>query len=271
METQSDASKRGGCNSYIQYIYGGTLMVNGASGTVSLNDSEPLEIKKHAPLQIENVDMRVNILKEYISKSPNATLKDLKKSLDGFSKFTDDEFLNLLKEANLDKYNEIKPLYKTSKTYPVFKNNLPHVEVISTDVIAFGTPYSQDEINFLLKYDAYRPKNIFVLYTKAFPNSQRNSQFVTDCRHLIKKYPEKYIHKSKVITQNLTKPPVQQVRIQHTIQPTNQQLVAKTIRSLYKAGYTADTLPKVKPVINELISQNSDYAEIELAIEYLKP
>lgn len=243
-------------------------MVNGASGTVSLNDSEPLEIKKHAPLQIENVDMRVNILKEYISKSPNATLKDLKKSLDGFSKFTDDEFLNLLKEANLDKYNEIKPLCKTSKTYPVFKNNLPHVEVISTDIIAFGTPYSQDEINFLLKYDAYRPKNIFILYTKAFPNSQRNSQFVTDCRHLIKKYPNKYIHKTKSTDIKVTP---QLKEIQHIIPITNQHLVTKTIRSLYKAGYTTDTLPKIKPIINELLSQSSDYAEIELAIEYLKP
>lgn len=246
-------------------------MIDGISGPVSLNDSEPLEIKKHAPLQIENVDMRINILKEYISKSPNATLKDLKKSLNGFSKFTNDEFLNLLKEANLDKYNEIKSLCETSKMYPVFKNNLPHVEVISTDIIAFGTPYSQDEINFLLKYDSYRPKNIFILYTKAFPNSQRNSQFVTDCRHLIKKYPEKYIHKSKVITQNLPQKSVKQIKIQHTIQPNNQKLVANTIRSLYKAGYTVDTLQKVKPVINELLSQNSDYAEIELAIEYLKP
>lgn len=251
------------------------------SGKVPLDDSEPLELHKHAPTQIEDVDLRINILKEYISKSPNATLKDLKKSLDGVSKFTDSEFMNILKAANLDKYNELKPLLQskptTLKSFGITKKmlkewekpNLPNVDVISSDNIKSGENYNRDEINFLIKYSSFKPKHIFILYKQAFPNSERNPQFITDFRYHIKKHPDTYIRKI-----DLVKPqPVvsHQQTTQHVIHLTDQQLATKTIRSLYKAGYTPDTLPKVKLVINELLSQNSDYAEIELAIEYLKP
>lgn len=250
--------------------------MDGSSGPVSLNDSEPLEIKKHAPIQVENIDMRINILKEYISKSPNATLKDLKKSLDGFSKFNDDEFLNLLKEANIDKYNEIKvimqPKPATLESFDMPKKllkkskllNLPDVDLISTDTIKCGDNFNPDEVDFLLKCSSLKPRHIFPLYKQAFPNSERNEQFVTDFRYNVKHNPGKYIKTQ--IAQTPSQPVVKHVK-----NVTKSQPITQIINSLYKSGYTPDSVPTVRTVINELLSENSDYAKIELAIAYLKP
>jgi hypothetical protein len=229
------------------------------SGSIS-DDSEPLELKKHAPLQIDNVDMRINVLKEYISKVPDATLKDLKKVLIGYSKSTDDEFKILVKSADINKYNEI---FSKKQPHPhtmpkegvVF---LPKVDMISDEIIPSGFPYKTEELIFVKTHSNLLSRHVYTLYKIAFPKSQRNQQFITDCRHLIKKYPDKYAF--------LDTPKVSPIK--HTIPAktsTNSHILAQTINALYKSGKSPALFSQIKPVI-ELIE---DPNEVAFAIECL--
>lgn len=232
------------------------------AGKVTLNDDEPVKLRKHAPIKPDTSDPRINVLKEYISKVPDATIQNLKKALTHFSKSTDEEFRNLVKSANIDKYNELYPIVKSNKS----------INVISTEHIPFNSTYGDDEINLLKAHIELPPRHFYKLYKEAFPNSERSDRFVKDLRYLLKTSPERYkkdaIKRTRGGNRHSPKPT-------HAVTPlttpsSNHSLVAQTIRSLYKAGVTPEMLPKVKPVLNELMAQNSNQDEIALAIAYLK-
>jgi hypothetical protein len=232
----------------------------GTSGSVG-DDSEPMELQKHAPLHIDNIDMRVNVLKEYISKVPDATLKDLKKALIGYSKSTDDEFKILVKSADINKYNEIFSK-KQSHPHTMPKEGvvfLPKVDMISDEIIPSGFPYKTEELIFVKTHSNLLSRHVYTLYKIAFPQSQRNQQFITDCRHLIKKYPDKYAALKCV-------PKVSPVKHTTSTEPsTNSHVLAQAITALYKSGKSPALFSQIKPVI-ELIQ---DPDEVAFAIECL--
>lgn len=227
------------------------------------DDSEPLVLKTHAPLQIENVDMRIDVLKAYLQKSPDAKIKDLKKSLVGLSKYTEDEFKELVKSASPEKYNEFYSHPKEVRHHSMPKEiiYLPKVTMISDDTIAGGSPYKESELVFVQTHSDLAPRQIYQIYKIAFPQSQRNPQFISDCRHLIKKYPEKY-------SRNLSQP--RTITQKHVIDThnepfTNSHILAQAIDALYKSGKSPKVFSQIKPVI-ELIK---DPNEINFAIECL--
>jgi hypothetical protein len=230
------------------------------SGSIS-DDSEPLELKKHAPLHIDNVDMRINVLKEYISKVPGAALKDLKKVLIGYSKYTDDELKELIKSADINKYNEIFSK-KQSHPHTMPKEGvifLPKVDLISEEIIPSGFPYKTEELIFVKTHSNLLSRHVYTLYKIAFPKSQRNQQFITDCRHLIKKYPDKYAYLKDVSKISPVK------HTTSTESSTNSHILAQAITALYKSGKSPALFSQIKPVI-ELIE---DPNEVAFAIECL--
>jgi hypothetical protein len=238
----------------------------GISGSIG-DDSEPMELQKHAPLQIDNVDMRINVLKEYISKVPDAALKDLKKVLIGYSKYTDNELRDLIKSASDKKYKEIYNNRKRPKSHIMPKEiiYLPKVNLISDEVIPCGFPYKKEELQFIQTHSNLLPRHIYTIYKIAFPQSQRNQQFITDCRHLTKMNPEKYLIK------DLQSP--KQSPVKHTIETSvtnessviNSHVLAQAITALYKSGKSPALFSQIKPVI-ELIE---DPNEVAFAIECL--
>jgi hypothetical protein len=236
----------------------------GNKGTTG-DDSEPLELKKHAPLQVDNVDMRINVLREYISKVPGAALRDLKKVLIGYSKYTDNELRELIKSASDEKYKEIYNNRKRPKSHIMPKEiiYLPKVDIISDEVIPCGFPYKKEELKFIQTHSNLLPRHIYTIYKIAFPQSQRNQQFITDCRHLTKMNPEKYLVKDL----QLPKQSPKQSPIKHTIETpvTNSHVLAQAITALYKSGKSPALFSQIKPVI-ELIE---DPNEVAFAIECL--
>jgi hypothetical protein len=217
------------------------------SGTISLEDKQ-LKPKTHGPIEPDAADMRVNVLQEYISKVPNATVQNLKNALNHFSKFNEEEFRNLVKTANSDKYNE---LYVNKE----ISTNYEQPSHVYTDIISQRSILKDYEVEFIQKYPNLGGGELYRLYKQFFPNSERNPRFIRDFRN------HRNIHEAKTM---------RHIALPDNNKYTNQQLVAQTIRSLYKAGFTPDMLPKVKPVINELLAQNSNRNEIEFAIAYLK-
>jgi hypothetical protein len=219
--------------------------MTGISGSVG-DDSEPLELKKHAPLHLDDIDMRINVLKEYLSKFPDATLKDLKKSLIGYSKSTDDEFKNLVKSADINKYNEIfskKQSAPKSHIMPKEVIYLPKVDIILDEIIQSGTPYKKEELKFIQDHSNLAPRYIYTIYKIAFPQSQRNRQFVVDCRHLTKLNPEKYLIKD-------LQPKQSQIKHTISVNPSkNSHILAQTITALYKSGKSPALFSQIKPVI----------------------
>lgn len=221
------------------------------SGKISVeDDTEPLEIQKHAPIVSDNVDMRIIVLKEYISKVPDATLKDLKKSLNGFTSFTDDEFKGILKSANSDKYSEI---------YPIINESLP-VKVKRVAGIKKGSfiiPWSLEEIKFAEKHRSESRTESYILYQKEFPNSTRKLQWLYDYYHHNPAHAPKSVKVSNIRSHAHTQLPVQPLN--------NYHILAQAINSLYKSGKSPKLFSQIKPVI-ELIE---DPKAIEFAIECL--
>lgn len=239
------------------------------SGKVSLEE-KPLPMIKHTPIKQDTSDPRIDVLREYISKVPNATIQNLKTALTHFTKSTDEEFRNLIKSANPGKYDELYPVVESEKLH----------NVISTERIFHKATYTESEVNLLKEHIELPPRHFYKLYKQAFPNSERPERFVKDLRYLLKVHPDKYsftnnLESSRRIAgikaaETRKRNKTLNEHTVHHITDTNQQLVAQTIRSLYKAGFTPETLPKVKPVLNELMAQNSNQDEIALAIAFLK-
>jgi len=204
-----------------------------ASGSIK-DDSKPLKIQKHAPIQSDDMDMRINVLKEYIKKVPNATLTDLKKALTGFSTSTENEFKELIKSANNEKYNEFyqklqSPTYH--KPMPKKIVYLPKVDIILNEAISCGSPYKKEELIFIQTHSNLPPRYVYTIYKIAFPQSQRNQKFIKDCKFLIKVNPKKYLVTDKQL--------VKQFPVKHIIPveiPINNHILAQAINSLYKSG-----------------------------------
>lgn len=216
----------------------------GISGSIG-DDSEPMELQKHAPLLIDNVDMRVNVLKEYISKVPNATLKDLKKVLIGYSKYTDDEFKNLVKSANIKKYNEIYP-----KIIPKQQVNK---QLVVNRTITLLPQYTLDEVTCLEKYRGTgltRPE-IYAKFKMECPRYPRKIQFISDYFHKYSQGPPARF------LEDLKNPPkinvVHHANINQQISITNHHVLAQAIDSLYKSGKSPKIFSQIKPVL-ELIN-----------------
>lgn len=211
------------------------------------DDSEPLTLKSHAPLQVENVDMRINILKEYLLKSPDATVKDLKKSLVGSSKYTEDEFKELIKSANLEKYNELYPV-TTTQTKPKSTRG-GYVERIT-----------QSEINCLERNRNKSRQEAYADYRKEFPESTRKLQFVYDYYHANKTSAPVYVYKRPE-----EKNPVKHVVVSKTTMPDTPHILAHAINSLYKSGKSPKIFPQIKPVLELIKDPNA----VDFAIECL--
>jgi hypothetical protein len=226
-------------------------MTESFSGFVSIEDEDetlPIIAHTYKPVITNDIeDPKICMIREYLSKCPNATIKDIKnKALLHFSKPTDEELKELIKTANIDKYNEL--------FQPFIDNN---ISSIILDKIPFGTPLIKEEIIFLEQNKHYFNNNEFIYnrYKSLFPNSERKIRFIRDYI-----YHEKIKHKKNY---NQHQTPTTHIRF-------TPSTITHTIKLLYKAGFTPETLPKVKPVINELLAQNSSQDEIQLAIEFLK-
>lgn len=208
------------------------------SGMVSTEDSTIDDTLPKIPRHIsidQTIDLRIDMIKEYLKASPDATLKDIKsKALAHFSKATDDELKELIKLSNIDKYNELYPQINTPSI------SLPNNK----------SKYTKEEIEFLEKYrdSDYKRAEVYDKYKKAFPTSTRKIQFLSD-------YYFSHTTKQPVIkhVQN----PVQSV--------TNHHILAKAITALYKSGKSPKMFLEIKPII-ELIN---DPNEIDFAIECL--
>ena len=217
---------------------------------ISIDDNETSSII-HAckPVVITNdiEDPRICMIKEYLSKCPDATLKDIKsKALLHFSKASEEELKEIIKSANIEKYNE---LYSQV-----------NVDIISTNTstISAKSKFSKEEVNFLEQHrnNGYSRAEIYEKYKSVFPGSGRKLQFL---------YDYYYSHPDKSEIRHVQERIPEQVK--HT---QTQHVLTKTIRFLYKSGITPDRLPTIKPVINELLANNSSQEEIEFAIEYMK-
>lgn len=216
------------------------------SGKINIEESDYIPVKrKHFSLNLndDRKDPRIDVIKEYILKAPNATIKQLKSALSHFSDYTESEFRSILKEANVDKFNELFPV----------ENEIVAKGIVSIETISKSTAFNEKEISFLKEKIATCNDNrtIYNSYKIAFPNSLREYNFIKDFKYKI------------------SKPPSNNVRtlVKNTVTTTS---FAKTIRVLYKAGFTPETIHNVKPVLDELIAQNCNQEEINLAIAYLK-
>lgn len=218
-------------------------MIGSFSGMISTDEEEPKD-HKHSPIKRDTVDSRIFVVKEYLEKVPQATLKDIRtKALVHFSKPSNEELKSIIQAASLDKYNELFPVINSDATIPLILDRIPS-----------GTPLIREEILFLEQNKHYIGNGEFIFnrYKKLFPNSERKVRFIRDYH-----YHEQYGREKRSVkhTQNVV---------------SAQTTLAQTIRSLYKAGFTRENIHKVKPVITELLAQNSNHDEIQLAIEFLK-
>lgn len=219
------------------------------SGKINIEESDYIPVKrKHFSLNLndDRKDPRIDVLKEYLLKVPNATLKQLKSALSHFSDYTENEFKHILQEASVDKFNELFRI----------ENKTMAIGVISSESISKSATFNEKEISFLKEKIAICNDNrtIYNSYKIAFPNSLREYSFVKDFKYISVKRPSKLMGNSK---DNVVKP------ITHSSQ-------AYAIHSLYKAGITPDMLPRIKPILDELIAQNCNQEELNLAIAYLK-
>jgi hypothetical protein len=216
------------------------------------DDSEPLVIKTHAPLQIENIDMRINVLKEYLLTSPDATMKDLKKALVGYSKYTDDEFKELVKSVSQEKYNELYP------------SIIPQIK-LKSKCGGLVEKRTQEEINFLEEHRNYTRKDTWAAFKLKYPDTKRKLQFVYDYYHLNK---NPVTQNQPVVKKHYTKRNTTTATHVISIKPVSSDtthILAHVINSLYKSGKSPKTFSEIKPVIELIKDPNA----IDFAIECL--
>ena len=211
---------------------------------ISIDDNETSSII-HAckPVVITNdiEDPRICMIKEYLSKCPDATLKDIKsKALLHFSKASEEELKEIIKSANIEKYNE---LYSQV-----------NVDIISTNTstISAKSKFSTEEVKFLEQHrHGYNRAEIYEKYKSVFPGSGRKLQFL---------YDYYYSHPDKSEIRHVQERIPEQVK--HT---QNHHILAKAITALYKSGKSPKMFSEIKPVIDLI----SDPNEIDFAIECL--
>jgi len=212
------------------------------SGMISTEDKEPKDHKNHSHVQCDNIDPRVSVIKEYILKVPDASLKDVKKALTGFSKASEEELKNIVKSANEAKFNELFP-----------KTNIiqSHRRTRTTN------QFSDEEIKFLEKYKSsnLKRRQVFSIYKQEFPKSTRNINFLSDY----------YYSNKKIIPEENEVKVTKSTTIRPTHKLTNDHILAQAITTLYKSGKSPEMFLKIKPVIELIKDPNA----IDFAIECL--
>ena len=215
-------------------------MTESFSGFISIEDENEAKVSLtphiHKPIEQTNVeDPRICMVREYLSKCPGATLKDIKnKALLHFEK-TSEELKEIIKSANIEKYNEFYPQIDTP--------SIPLPDKKSKYI-------TKEEIEFLEQYrdSDYKRTELYDEYKAAFPNSTRKIQFLSD------------YYFSHTIKQPVVK------HMRNPLQPaTNHHILAKAITALYKSGKSPKIFSEIKPII-ELIN---DPNEVDFAIECL--
>ena len=214
-------------------------MTDSFEGFISIEDDE-VSPHIHKPIeQHTNIeDPRICMVREYLSKCPNATLKDIKnKALLHFEK-TSDELKEIVKSANIEKYNEF---------YPQVDN-----DITLTSTISAKSKFSTEEVKFLEQHrHGYNRAEIYEKYKSVFPGSGRKLQFL---------YDYYYSHPDKSEIRHVQERIPEQVK--HT---QNHHILAKAITALYKSGKSPKMFSEIKPVIDLI----SDPNEIDFAIECL--
>jgi hypothetical protein len=211
------------------------------SGMISIEDKDPKNHEKHNPIQQDDTDPRVSVIKEYVLKVPNASLKDLKKALIGFSKASEEDLKNIIKLADEVKFNEL----------------FPQTDIIQSPIHThMGVQFHNKEVTFLEKYrtSTLNRRDLYALYKQEFPNSNRNIKFLSDYYY---HYKKPYVENKVELTKSNNIQPIHK--------STNDHILAQAITALYKSGKSPKMFLKVKPII-ELIK---DPEAIEFAIECL--
>lgn len=218
-------------------------MSEGFSGMISTEDKDPKNHEHHNQIQQDTIDPRISVIKEYLIKVPNASLKDLKKALIGFSKASEEELKNIIKSADETKFNELFP-HRTDIIQLPVDNTHARVQ------------FHDQEIAFLEKYrtSTLKRRDIYALYKKEFPNSSRNINFLSDYYYHYKKISEKNDVK---LTKSSAVRPIHK--------STHDHILAQTITALYKSGKSPEMFSKIKPVIELIKDPNA----IDFAIECL--
>jgi len=214
-------------------------MTDSFEGFISIEDDE-VSPHIHKPIeQHTNIeDPRICMVREYLSKCPNATLKDIKnKALLHFEK-TSDELKEIVKSANIEKYNEF---------YPQVDN-----DITLTSTISAKSKFSTEEVKFLEQHrHGYSRAEIYEKYKSVFPGSGRKLQFL---------YDYYYSHPDKSEVRHVQERIPEQVR-----RTQNHHILAKAITALYKSGKSPKMFLEIKPVIDLINDPN----EIDFAIECL--
>jgi hypothetical protein len=217
-------------------------MSNSFSGMISTENKDPKNHKHTNVNPEDSIDPRIFVVKEYLLKVPNASLKDLKKALTGFSKASEEELKNIIRSADETKFNEL----------------FPQMETIQTSInITNRSKFYNEEIQFLEKYrnSSLKRRNIYSLYKKEFPSSARNINFLSDY----------YYHYKETAVKVKKGFELKEPKIQPTHKVTNEHVLAQAIVALYKSGKSPKTFSKIKPVIELIKDPNA----IEFAIECL--
>lgn len=221
------------------------------SGMIStIENNAPVKLKHHTIVD-NSIDPRISVIKEYLSKVPNASLKDLKKALTGFSKASDSEFQNIIKLGSTTEQYQILYPNKVTK----FVTAKPKSNFFLTD----------DEIAFSEKY-----KDLYLSNNCTFSPQERERIYADYLSqpHLDHKRPKRFTQNYLYRTYSLGHPKIPETKqneIRSTHMISNNHVLAQAITALYKSGKSPKVFSEIKPII-ELIK---DPNEIEFAIECL--
>ena len=218
-------------------------MTESFEGFISIDDDDETSsiVHTYKPVITNDIeDPRIGMIKEYLSKCPDATLKDIKsKALLHFSEPSSEELKTIIQTANIEKYNEF---------YPQVNN-----DITLTSTISAKSKFSKEEVNFLEQHrnNGYSRAEIYEKYKSVFPGSGRKLQFL---------YDYYYSHPDKSEVRHVQERIPEQVR-----RTQNHHILAKAITALYKSGKSPKMFLEIKPVIDLINDPN----EIDFAIECL--
>lgn len=111
----------------------------------------------------ENIDNKVNCVKDFLKTNPNSTIKNIKKALldTGFNLINDEEVSRVIKDASIDKYNEL---------YPTVSKSTP--KSCKCEVLTL------EQRKFLIDNCNYDNKTLFKMFNKEFPNTGRKESMI---------------------------------------------------------------------------------------------
>lgn len=156
----------------------------GISGAVTNVSEEEIQLITQEPpkkISMGTSNYKVALLKEKLLKSPNSSLKELKKYMVDSSgiDISDDDLKNLIKEADTNKYNEIYSKLQSTLKLPNKKT-------------AWQSTKAEKQFFDDNKQSWEDLDKMETLYITAFPNSPRNArQYVRDYLHNYRKHNSK--------------------------------------------------------------------------------